>query len=75
MCGCFMSGNRESLASAGGKFHCEPGWRRPEAVFQHVRCGAVGQAHSTWEAVEQRPCNLAESGSGAGGEGGGKGSD
>ena len=64
MCVRFMSGSRESLASAGGKFRCQSGWGRPEAESQYVRCRAVGEVHSTLETVEQRLWNHEQCGYG-----------
>ena len=52
-----MSGNRESSAVAGSWFYGQSGWGRPRPQSQHVHSRAVGQAHSTWEAIEQRSFN------------------
>jgi hypothetical protein len=64
MCVSTMYGNRESSAVAGGVSVASPAGegRRPQS--QYERCRAVGQAHITWEAIEQRSFNHAECGYG-----------
>jgi len=64
MCVSTMYGNRESSAVAGGSPAASPAGegRRPQS--QYERCRAVGQAHSTWEAIEQRSFNHGKRGHG-----------
>jgi hypothetical protein len=59
MCASTMYGNRESSAVAGGVSVASPAGEGRRPQFQYERCRAVGQAHSTWEAIEQRFFNHA----------------
>jgi len=64
MCASTMYGNRESSAVAGGVSVASLAGEGRRPQFQYERCRAVGQAHSTWEAIEQRSFNHAKRGHG-----------
>lgn len=58
MCVSTIYGNRESSAVVGGVSVVSPAGEGRRPQFQYERCPVVGQAHSTWEAIEQRSFNL-----------------
>jgi hypothetical protein len=53
MCVCSMCGSWESSEVTGGRSRRQFGWGRLRPQSQHVRFRAVGQAHSTWEAIDR----------------------